>query len=91
MMSIPALIAPRCQYAFNDFGIRQVALLLNKSDDIITFTNRSLVSKFAVILQNQNNITDCIISLIEIYGIRTLRAMASKVVYVIPNLQSSDE
>lgn len=32
------------QYAFNDFGVRQVALLLNKSDDVSIFTNQSLVS-----------------------------------------------
>ncbi len=32
------------QYAFNDFGIRQVALLMNKTADVTTFTNRSLVS-----------------------------------------------
>ncbi|TFK44237.1 glycoside hydrolase family 92 protein [Crucibulum laeve] len=30
------------EYAFEDFGIRQVALLLGKSDDVETYTNRSL-------------------------------------------------
>jgi len=34
------------QYAFEDFGIRQVALLLGKSADVATYTNRSLVSPF---------------------------------------------
>ena len=31
------------QYAFEDFAVRQVALLLNKTDDIAKYTNRSLV------------------------------------------------
>ncbi|KAJ3475019.1 hypothetical protein NLI96_g12105 [Meripilus lineatus] len=30
------------EYAFEDFAIRQVALLLNKTDDIARYTNRSL-------------------------------------------------
>ncbi|KAI0771834.1 family 92 glycosyl hydrolase [Irpex lacteus] len=30
------------EYAFEDFAIRQVALLLNKTQDVDTFTNRSL-------------------------------------------------
>ncbi|KAI0072512.1 glycoside hydrolase family 92 protein [Panus rudis PR-1116 ss-1] len=30
------------EYAFEDFAIRQVALLLNKTDDVTTYTNRSL-------------------------------------------------
>ena len=32
------------QYAFEDFAVRQVALLLNKTDDVAKYTNRSLVS-----------------------------------------------
>lgn len=32
------------QYAFEDFGIRQVAQLLGKEDDTARYTNRSLVS-----------------------------------------------
>ena len=31
------------QYAFEDFALRQVALLLNKTDDVEKYTNRSLV------------------------------------------------
>lgn len=31
------------QYAFEDFAVRQVALLLNKTDDVAKYTNRSLV------------------------------------------------
>ena len=30
------------QYAFEDFAVRQVALLLNKTDDVEKYTNRSL-------------------------------------------------
>ncbi|TFY80901.1 hypothetical protein EWM64_g3111 [Hericium alpestre] len=30
------------EYAFDDFGIRQVAQVLGKSDDVATYTNRSL-------------------------------------------------
>ncbi|KAH9858665.1 glycoside hydrolase family 92 protein [Lenzites betulinus] len=30
------------EYAFEDFAVRQVALLLNKTDDVATYTNRSL-------------------------------------------------
>ncbi|RDX47875.1 glycoside hydrolase family 92 protein [Lentinus brumalis] len=30
------------EYAFEDFGVRQVALLLNKTDDVAKYTNRSL-------------------------------------------------
>jgi putative alpha-1,2-mannosidase len=30
------------EYAFEDFAIRQVAQLLNKSDDLSAYTNRSL-------------------------------------------------
>jgi len=30
------------EYAFEDFGIRQVAVLLNKTSDVETYTNRSL-------------------------------------------------
>ncbi len=33
------------QYAFEDFAVRQVALLLNKTDDVAKYTNRSLVRR----------------------------------------------
>jgi putative alpha-1,2-mannosidase len=33
------------QYAFEDFGIRQVAQLLGKADDEEKYANRSLVSR----------------------------------------------
>ena len=32
------------QYAFEDFAIRQVALLLNNPNDVVKYTKRSLVS-----------------------------------------------
>jgi putative alpha-1,2-mannosidase len=32
------------QYAFQDFGIRQVAQVLGKTDDVEYYTNRSYVS-----------------------------------------------
>jgi hypothetical protein len=32
------------QYAFEDFGIRQVAQLLGNVNDVAKYTNRSLVS-----------------------------------------------
>lgn len=36
------------QYAFNDFGVRQTALLLGKTDDVATYTNRSLVLRLLI-------------------------------------------
>lgn len=42
---MPHRIEPsHSQYAFEDFAIRQVALLLNKANDAAKYANRSLVS-----------------------------------------------
>ncbi len=41
ILTILLIILP--QYAFEDFAVRQVALLLNKTDDVAKYTNRSLV------------------------------------------------
>lgn len=40
---LTAVLIPLPQYAFEDFAVRQVALLLNKTDDVAKYTNRSLV------------------------------------------------
>ena len=70
----PSIALP--QYAFEDFAIRQVAQLLNKTDDIAKYTNRSFVRPRSFC--NISDSTNSLDRITETFGTQASQVMGSK-------------